>query len=415
MQPKRRRFGPRRGRRRNDNGSSHTNAWRDNAYYVRTLHRQVQRQSRLGSSAGLLSANVFGFWIVNSTSLRYPSRPLPHVLRVLYETRVARGLCWTTLVHVPESSVTAEYPEVFGWLPSIFPWEGQFCPNQVRGVFTSSCEFCFKMWLRNFRVVISCLERVCQWIHAYLDRQLKGDGAALFKIRAHAAFYAACHIPFYVVAARHQDFDGNRKCNRRNRLNNSFTVTTILFLLCSVGRAADAGFESDCQFAPKPSSLLPLNHSQTVCRIRVTPPGKRILICLTNCKLQCYVHISLFQVVFCHTIMVRNQRLCIPEATADTFVLDTEYPFEKYLLPGSASYVAGLVADKPIGRREESLYDSEQVMEELMLSESPRLSSGGGFMHHFLAWWSWNDGVALVFFLVCYFSCSPFIIASERL
>lgn len=85
------------------------------------------------------------------------------------------------------------------------------------------------------------------------------------------------------------------------------------------------------------------------------------------------------QVVFCHTIMIRNQRLCLPEASADTFIMDTEYPFEKYLLPKSVDFVSSLIADKPIGR-DDSLYDSDQVMEEL-LSESPRV---GGYMHHFL-------------------------------
>lgn len=61
------------------------------------------------------------------------------------------------------------------------------------------------------RFVTHCLEQVCKWIHSYLDRQMKGVGAALFKLRAHSAFYAACHIPFYVVAARHNDFAGNKK------------------------------------------------------------------------------------------------------------------------------------------------------------------------------------------------------------
>ena len=64
-----------------------------------------------------------------------------------------------------------------------------------------------------------CLEQVCKWIHAYLDRQQKGEGAALFKLRAHSAFYAACHVPFYVVAARHNDFSGNKKCKQRNIKN----------------------------------------------------------------------------------------------------------------------------------------------------------------------------------------------------
>ena len=48
----------------------------------------------------------------------------------------------------------------------------------------------------------------------YIDRQVKGEGAAFFKNRAHMAFYAACHIIFYVVAARHDDFLDNRKRNQ---------------------------------------------------------------------------------------------------------------------------------------------------------------------------------------------------------
>ena len=77
--------------------------------------------------------------------------------------------------------------------------------------------------------------------------------------------------------------------------------------------------------------------------------------------------------------MIRNQRLGSQEGSADALTLNTEYPFEKYLLPGSDKYVDSLLVDKPIGRVD-SLYDSDQVMEEL-LSESPRV---GGFMHHFL-------------------------------
>lgn len=86
---------------------------------------------------------------------------------------------------------------------------------------------------------------------------------------------------------------------------------------------------------------------------------------------------SHLQVVFCHTIIKRNQRLCLPE-NAENLVIDTEYPFEKYLLATSASYTAPLIINRNIGI-EDSLYDSDQVMEEL-LSESPRVA----FIHHFL-------------------------------
>uniref|UniRef100_A0A0N8E1Q1 RNA polymerase I-specific transcription initiation factor RRN3 n=1 Tax=Daphnia magna TaxID=35525 RepID=A0A0N8E1Q1_9CRUS len=204
------------------------------------------------------------------------------------------------------------------------------------------------------KVVNFCLERVCKWIHAYLDRQVKGEGIAVFKIRAHAAFYAACHIPFYVVAARHHDYLGNKKL---------LTELQALDLTRIVS-----------------SSLNPLRycHATTVRRI-VSSSLNPLRYCHATTVRQFAESASHLQVVFCHTIMIRNQRVCLPEATTDTFVMETEYPFEKYLLPMSMNFVSSLVIDKPIGR-DDSLYDSDQVMEEL-LSESPRV---GGFMHHFL-------------------------------
>lgn len=50
----------------------------------------------------------------------------------------------------------------------------------------------------------------------------------------------------------------------------------------------------------------------------------------------------------------------MPENSIDSSIMDTEYPFEKYLLPGSLHYISPLIIDKPIGR-EDSFYDSDQV------------------------------------------------------
>ena len=100
--------------------------------------------------------------------------------------------------------------------------------------------------------------------------------------------------------------------------------------------------------------------------------------CHTTTVLQFAESATHLQVVYCHTIIKRDQRRCLPETDAKC-LMDTEYPFEKYLLQGSSHIINPLLIDKPIGR-EDSLYDSDQVMEEL-LSESPRL---GGFMHQFL-------------------------------
>lgn len=188
----------------------------------------------------------------------------------------------------------------------------------------------------NMETVVFCLEKVSKWIHLYIERQVKGEGAAFFKNRAHMAFYAACHVIFYVVAARHDDFLDNRKlCNSLQ----SFDLKTIV----------------NCTLNP-----LRYCHPTTVRQFAESA--------------------SHLQIVYCHTIIVHNQRLCMPENSVDSSIMDTEYPFEKYLLPGSLHYISPLIIDKPIGR-EDSFYDSDQVMEE-MLAESPRTT--GGFMQYFL-------------------------------
>jgi len=68
----------------------------------------------------------------------------------------------------------------------------------------------------------------------------------------------------------------------------------------------------------------------------------------------------------------------MPENSSENYIMDTEYPFEKYLLPGSLRFISPLITDKPIGR-DDSLYSSDQIVEEMVFG-SPGM---GGFMQHF--------------------------------
>lgn len=184
------------------------------------------------------------------------------------------------------------------------------------------------------KVVMFCLRKVCEWIHAYIDRQTRGEGAAVFKTRAHMAFYAACHIIFYVVAARHRDCFDNIK-------------------LCAALQSLDFHRIVEC-------TLNPLRYCH--------PPTVRLFA----------ESASHLQIVYCHKRMQENQRLCMPENSSENYIMDTEYPFEKYLLPGSLRFISPLITDKPIGR-DDSLYSSDQIVEEMVFG-SPGM---GGFMQHF--------------------------------
>ena len=146
--------------------------------------------------------------------------------------------------------------------------------------------------------VAFCLKQVCAWIHAYLDRQVRGQRGDASKIRSHSVFFAACHIAFHVIATRHAEL-----------ANKTFLV--VLHTL-------DFNRIVSCELNP-----LRYCHEPTVRRF-------------AQSALQ-------LQVVFCHAIIRKNQRLCLLN---DNLVMDTKYPFEKYLLPTSASYAAPLINSK---------------------------------------------------------------------
>ena len=51
-------------------------------------------------------------------------------------------------------------------------------------------------------IVLHCLERICEWIHKYIDSQMNGETALASNICAHENFYLACHAVFFVIYKR---------------------------------------------------------------------------------------------------------------------------------------------------------------------------------------------------------------------
>jgi len=180
-------------------------------------------QKWLVQSSGLLPRHALIFWRNHCASVWYPPRTLPHVLRVQYKTGPLRSLHRSTMELVWNPFYPIQCSENISRLFSFVPRQSKLHTHEVRFLFMIHTKHLF-IFFFSCRIVTFCLEKVCKWIHSYLIRQKQGDGAAVFKIRAHSAFYAACHIPFYVIAARHSEFLGNRKRKSRIFCINIFQV-----------------------------------------------------------------------------------------------------------------------------------------------------------------------------------------------
>lgn len=163
----------------------------------------------LGCPSKFLLRYVRCIWILDPSCSWHPSRSLFDVLHLQHQAYSLWNLYRTSMDHVPKSFISVEHSQIFCWLSCFVSRKSCICAYEV--ISFREIQLNWLLTITFIRVVNFCLERVCKWIHAYLDRQVKGEGIAVFKIRAHAAFYAACHIPFYVVAARHHDYLGNKK------------------------------------------------------------------------------------------------------------------------------------------------------------------------------------------------------------
>ncbi|KAM4634356.1 RNA polymerase I-specific transcription initiation factor RRN3 isoform 2-T2 [Polymixia lowei] len=151
-----------------------------------------------------------------------------------------------------------------------------------------------------------CLDLLVRWIHTYIDGQDSDGRQACCDISLHGAFYTTCQAVFYTLIFRHRAIlEGNMK--KGLAYLQSLNLERVVM----------------CQ-------LNPLN----VCLPAVT----NMFAAITR----------KYQVVFCYTVIERNNRHVLPVVrsstggdcvAANTNPLDSFFPFDPYLLK-SCLYVS---------------------------------------------------------------------------
>ncbi|XP_033969633.1 RNA polymerase I-specific transcription initiation factor RRN3 [Trematomus bernacchii] len=175
--------------------------------------------------------------------------------------------------------------------------------------------------------VRACLDLLLSWIHRYIDSQDSSGRAACCDISLHGPFYSACQAAFYTLIFRHRAMlEGNMK----------------------------KGLEY----------LQGLNLERVVMS-QLNP----LKVCLPAVSSMFAAITRKYQVVFCYTIIERNNRHVLPVVRSsaggdsvgtNTNPLDSFFPFDPYLLHRSSQLI-------------EPLY---QVWEELPDTEQPPPTTG---------------------------------------
>ncbi|KAM9843202.1 RNA polymerase I-specific transcription initiation factor RRN3 [Aulostomus maculatus] len=182
--------------------------------------------------------------------------------------------------------------------------------------------------------VRACLDLLLSWIHRYIDSQDGSSRQTCCDINLHGPFYGACQTVFYTLIFRHGAILAG---NLKTGLDYLQSLNLERVVMCQ---------------------LNPLK----VCLPAVT----RMFAAITR----------KYQVVFCYTIIERNNRLVLPVVrsttggdcvTANVNPLDSFFPYDPYLLNRSGQLIeplyqaweepadADLLTSKPVqqGSREE--------------------------------------------------------------
>ncbi|XP_049602131.1 RNA polymerase I-specific transcription initiation factor RRN3 isoform X2 [Syngnathus scovelli] len=171
--------------------------------------------------------------------------------------------------------------------------------------------------------VRACLDLLIPWIHRYIDSQDSKGGQACCDISLHGPFYTACQAVFYTIIFRHGAIlagDMKKGLEYLQSLNLERVVM--------------------CQMNP----------------LKVCLPAVTNLFAAITRK---------YQVVFCYTIIERNNRHLLPmvhsstggdSVSANTNPLDSFFPFDPYLLKRSGELI------EPLYQVWEEPADSELVV-----------------------------------------------------
>ncbi|XP_069578086.1 RNA polymerase I-specific transcription initiation factor RRN3 [Brachyistius frenatus] len=157
--------------------------------------------------------------------------------------------------------------------------------------------------------VRACLDLVLSWIHRYIDSQDISGRQVCCDISLHGPFYAACQAAFYTLIFRHRAM---LEANMKTGLEYLQSLNLERVVMCQ---------------------LNPLK----VCLPSVT----NMFAAITR----------KYQVVFCYTIIEKNNRQVLPvvrssaggdSVTTNTNPLDSFFPFDPYLLNRSGQLIEPL-------------------------------------------------------------------------
>uniref|UniRef100_A0A7N8YPT0 RRN3 homolog, RNA polymerase I transcription factor n=1 Tax=Mastacembelus armatus TaxID=205130 RepID=A0A7N8YPT0_9TELE len=168
--------------------------------------------------------------------------------------------------------------------------------------------------------VRACLDLLVSWIHRYIDDQDKSGRQACCDISLHGPFYTGCQAVFYTLIFRHRAMlEGNMK--KGLEYLQSLNLERVVM----------------CQLNP----------------LKVCLPSVTSMFAAITRK---------YQVVFCYTIIERNNRHVLPVVrssaggdcvTTNTNPLDSFFPFDPYLLKRSGQLI------EPFYQVWEELVDTE--------------------------------------------------------
>lgn len=157
--------------------------------------------------------------------------------------------------------------------------------------------------------VRACLDLLLSWIHRYIDSQDSSDRQACCDISLHGPFYATCQAVFYTLIFRHRAMlEGNMK--KGLEYLQSLNLERVVM----------------CQLNP-------------------------LKVCLPSVTSMFAAITRMYQVVFCYTIIERNNRHVLPvvrssaggdSVTTNTNPLDSFFPFDPYLLKRSGQLIEPL-------------------------------------------------------------------------
>lgn len=168
--------------------------------------------------------------------------------------------------------------------------------------------------------VRACLDLLLSWIHRYIDSQDSSGRQACCDISLHGPFYTACQAVFYTLIFRHRAMlEGNMK--KGLEYLQSLNLERVVM----------------CQLNP----------------LKVCLPSVTSMFAAITRK---------YQVVFCYTIIERNNRHVLPVVRSsaggdcvatNTNPLDSFFPFDPYLLKRSGQLI------EPLYQVWEELADTE--------------------------------------------------------